>query len=71
MREKVDTLTNIFSQQEILKRIAWLENEIDTYFLLDLPTQHLESELKNLYTLGKQLNLKQIPLIIYITYFKV
>ena len=45
MRGKVDILTNIFSQKEILKHIAWLENEIDTCLLFDLPTHNLESDL--------------------------
>ena len=37
-----------FSEQEIINRIAWLENEIDTYREFDLLTEHFEIELNSL-----------------------
>ncbi len=37
-----------FSEQEIINRIAWLENEIDTYLEFDLLTEHFEIELNSL-----------------------
>ena len=44
----MNILTKKFSQQEILKHIAWLENEIDNCLLFDLPTHHLESDLNSI-----------------------
>ncbi|MBT4484351.1 MAG: hypothetical protein HOC71_11825 [Candidatus Latescibacteria bacterium] len=37
-----------FSEQEIIKHIAWLENEIDVYKECDLQSQHYEIELNSL-----------------------